>query len=412
MARRDVPGALAAYDSFREVDGADVDLLASVAALVLELEARSGDPRRRDAALLQLRLAGNAGVPTLRRLADVRDDPLLQARALEALARRGDAHARALLYGLLDSDDPTIVAAAIPTMDPEEETPRLLAYLRDTDPGVRRAAALALGAAVDSFEAMSALAEAARVDPNARVRAAAARALGGFGAAAVPFLRERLGDADAGVRMAVVGALLRADRSTALELLAPLLATPPSRAGIEAARLIALGVPPTASAPAATQHVDDARLYLLAALRDDDPSLRAQAAVAIVSLSTDEAWADRLREALAREPEPTVRLGIARALRSLDPDDAVAQEALEELLANDGMPAVQAAAVLARSGHPAALRRLQGALTADDTLLRRVAARALAKDAGRPDDVRALLRDDDPFVRIHAAGGILAAAND
>ena len=40
-----------------------------------------------------------------------------------------------------------------------------------------------------------------------------------------------------------------------------------------------------------------------------------------------------------------------------------------------------------------------------------VAVRAIARDAGRPDDVRAAMRDDDALVRIHAAGGILAAAN-
>ncbi len=413
LARRDVPDALAAYDSFREMDGADVDLLARIAALVLEIEAASGDLRRRDAALTQLRLAGNAGVPSLRRLADSDDDPLLQARALSALFRRGDAHARAHLYGLLDSDDSAIVAAAIPTIDASEETRRLLRYLRDTDPVVRRVAALTLADAVESLEAMNALAQAARVDPDARVRAAAARALGSFGAAAVPFLRERLGDAEAQVRLTVVGALLRADRTAAVELLVPLLATPTSRTGIEAARWIALTTP--AASPdrnrAARQRADDARLYLLGALHDDDPTLRAQAAVALVSLPADEATTRGLREALVDETEPTVKLGIARALQGRDSNDQLARAALVELLAGSGMPAVQAASILAKGGHEGARRRLERALAADDAVLRRVAARALANSAGRPDDVRALLRDDDALVRIYSAGGILAAAN-
>lgn len=36
----------------------------------------------------------------------------------------------------------------------------------------------------------------------------------------------------------------------------------------------------------------------------------------------------------------------------------------------------------------------------------------MARDARRPDAVREALEDDDPFVRIYAAGGILAASND
>ncbi len=414
VGRRDVPAALAAYDRFREVDGTDLALLGEIAALVLEAEALSGEPRRRDAALTQLRLAGNAGLPTLRRLADAEGDALLRARALEALTRRGDRQARAFLYALLDNEDPEVVATAIPSIDAEEEIPRLLAYLRDTDPGVRRAAALSLSSASESLQALDALAETSRVDPEPRVRAAAARALGSFGGAAAPFLRERLGDADARVRFAAVGALLRADRSRAAELLAPFLATPPSRAGIEAARLIALGADDgdDSNDGDARRREDDARLYLLGALEVDDPSLRAQAAVALASLPADDATDRRLARALAEEAEAPVKLGLARALLRGAGHDGQAQAALLELLAGEGMAAVQAAALLSKDGREEALRRLERALAGDDALLRRVAARALGAEAHRPDEVRALLHDEDPMVRIYAAGGILAATND
>jgi hypothetical protein len=43
-------------------------------------------------------------------------------------------------------------------------------------------------------------------------------------------------------------------------------------------------------------------------------------------------------------------------------------------------------------------------------MVRRVAARSLARDALRPDEARTALRDEDPLVRINAAGGILAAS--
>jgi hypothetical protein len=43
--------------------------------------------------------------------------------------------------------------------------------------------------------------------------------------------------------------------------------------------------------------------------------------------------------------------------------------------------------------------------------VRRVAARALARDAREPDAARVALRDEDQSVRLSAAGGILAAQN-
>ena len=43
------------------------------------------------------------------------------------------------------------------------------------------------------------------------------------------------------------------------------------------------------------------------------------------------------------------------------------------------------------------------------SIVRRTAVRSLARDAMRPDAVRASLRDDDAMVRIFAAGGIFAA---
>ncbi|MEM9074922.1 MAG: HEAT repeat domain-containing protein [Myxococcota bacterium] len=408
---RDVGKALDAYDSFRDADGSDIDLLADVAALVLELEARGEDPQHRNAALSQLRIAGNAGLPTLHRIATSDGVSLVRALALQALARRGDRQSKAFLYAMLDEDDPAIVAAAVTAIEPDEETDRLLRYLGDTHPEVRKSAALKLSSVPDDAHVMQALAQVSRVDPEASVRNAAVRALGSFGAAAVPALRERLGDADAQVRLAVVRSLVRADRATAVVLVAPLLATPPSRAGIEAARVIAL-TGESAEENEARAGLEDARRYLLGALRNAEPTLRSQAAVALVSLQRDEATDMALLEALGHEEDHGVRLGIARALRNRSTGSDEAEVALAELMTGAGMPAVQAAVLLAPSGREDALQRLEGALASDESLLRRVAARALAKDAGRPEAVRTHLRDEDRLVRIHAAGGILAASNE
>ena len=411
VAAKDVPRALSAYDGFREADGSDIALLAEIASLVLELEALSDDPERVRAAITQLRLAGNAGLPALHRLADAEGITLVRALALEALAKRGDGSARAFLFAMIEEDDPELVALAISAADPEEDSERLIALLDDTHPPVRAAAALALGGLTESIDSLHGLAQLSRVDPEATVRNAAVRALGGFGASAVPFLRERMGDADSSVRLAVVRSLVRADRDASLEIIASLLATPPSQAGIEAARVIALTGEPRDDDEPSAEGVGDARAYLLASLGDENPNLRSQAAVALVSLRAHAPTDAALVRALGTETEPGVRLGLARALRGREVGDAEAEAALGALLEGDGMPAVQAALLLSAEGREDALTRLEAALEDEDSLIRRVAARGLAKDAGRPDQVRALMRDEDVLVRIHAAGGILAAAN-
>ncbi len=118
---------------------------------------------------------------------------------------------------------------------------------------------------------------------------------------------------------------------------------------------------------------------------------------------------DAVREALEAETDPSVRLSLARALWRHDA--SAARSALSELaVRGEGMPRAQAASLLAAEGDRAAVDALRELLHGGDSLVRRTAARALARDAMSPDAVRALLRDEDALVRIYAAGGILAAA--
>ena len=74
------------------------------------------------------------------------------------------------------------------------------------------------------------------------------------------------------------------------------------------------------------------------------------------------------------------------------------------------MTGSQAAVVLAGAGDEEGLARLRADLGSTDATIRRVVVRALARDALRPIEVRDALDDEDPLVRIQAAGGILAAA--
>lgn len=406
--RGDLDGALAAYDDFRQTEGTDADLLGRVAALLLEREAHAEDPARRRAALSQLALAGTAGRPVLERLADEEGTTPARLGALRALARRGDEEAKLALRALADSDDLEVVEAAVLGMDPDLDRALLLELLGSTHAGVRAAAASALAAQSERPAVFRALSEAARVDPEPSVRAAAARALGRAGGAAVGPLRERLSDPESRVRLAAVAALAQADPERARLALGPLLETPPSPAGIEAARWLAQE--PDETDDGATTRARAARAYLRRALFADGAALRSQAGVALAGLPQAAASPiEAVREALGQEEDPEVRLSLARALQRHD--EPAAEAAFEALLEAEGMPRVQAAAQLAARGHDRAQGVLEEILESDaSVMLRRTAARALAREAMAPDAARRALRDDEAFVRIYAAGGILAAA--
>ena len=401
---RDVARSLDEYDRFREDEGGgDPGLLALVAALILEQAVLEGSDAERDAAFHQLSLAGTAADPALERLAERADDPASRARALGVLVTRGDSGAKAELRGLLDSDDTRIVAEAARTLDAPDDTAKLLELLVHTGAAVRAAAARELRDAAPDGRVYVALAEAARVDPIPKVRAAAARSLGAFGAQAFETLRERLSDADQTVRMAAVGALVEADRAQALGVVGSLLDMAPSPSGIEAARVIAAS---------GGEGADTARAFLRRALVSGEASVRSHAAVALSGLPDNDALLPALAEALESEREPEVRRALAGILADRPGTRDKALEALRAMIADEeGMARVQAAAVLAEHEPSAAIPVLREAMERGEPDVRRTAARALARDALSPDAARTALRDEDALVRIHAAGGILAASN-
>lgn len=398
----DIDAALDAYEEFRQTEGGDGDLLARVAALILAEEATSGDERRRRAALSQLGLAGTRGEPILGRLSQAPGVGAARLGALAVLARRGREEARMALRSLADSDDPDVLAVATLGMDAVLDRALLLGLAGAEDANLRRAAVRALEPVVSEAEVREALVNLARVDTEASVRAAAVRVLRGAGTAAVDALRERLGDPHSSVRFAAVAALVEADLGAAVIALLPLFEVAPSPAGIEAARLLAQldGASEAAAA----------RGFLSRALGAADAALRAQAGVALAGLPlAAEAPLAAVREALEIERVPEVRLSLARALWRRDRPSA--RVALEALLDAEGLTRVQAAALLVRVDHTRAREVLRAVLASDgESIVRRTAARSLARDAMRPDAVRGSLRDDDGLVRIFAAGGILAAA--
>jgi HEAT repeat protein len=401
--------ALVAYEVFRREEEPDGALLARIAALMLEQAAQSSDARLRDAALSQLVLAGTAGYDSLRVISELRGHDRARAEALAALARSGDDDAREALRGMLGNADPDIHAAAVHALDVHAQRAVLREALADTRSVVRAAAADALRGAAPDASVRLLLAETARLDPEPRVRVFAVRALGAFGPAAIEPLRERLSDPDASVRTAAVAAFVEADRTAARLALVPLFGLGPSTAGIDAARFLARQDADDARATV------DARAYLLRTLELGDALLRGSAALALASLPADPSLDETLLRVMEHDPDPNVRLQLASALARSAPGDGARDTALHArtllaaLLPAGGMVGVQAAVTLAAAGDVRGARALRALLTDPDPAIRRVAARALARDALSPDAARRALRDSDPTVGIAAAGGILAA---
>lgn len=402
LERHDLEGALRAYDDVAQVDGDDDGLLAHVAALVLEEAAESDDHAIARAAIGQLSMAGTAGRPALERLSRAPGDAGI--RALVALAERGHRDARRVLRGYVDSPDPTLRAAALVAVTPEDRAITIAAS-DDVDAAVRRAALARLAALAPDGDARAVLEGHARHDAEDEVRATAVRALASFGAvdSVLLVLTERLSDPASMVRDAALEALVRTDRDRARAVLLPWLALPTSGASIDAARLLATPF----GTPASDDDRDAARRYLLAALEHADPTLRDRAAIALVALPDDAPAVDAVLARVPTEPDPHVRLSLLRVVERHD--GGRAREGLAELArSTEGMSGLQAALLAARLGDGDSLARVRRELTSSEPRLRRVAARGLARELERPSEVAPLLRDEDAEVRVHAAGGILA----
>ncbi len=149
--------------------------------------------------------------PVAERLDD--PDPRRRARAVQVLGKVGDPGAVPALVAALADDDPRVAGAAVVALGQVADPAGLPALLdrlgADDDAPVTDALTRFGEGAVDPLRR-------ALRDPRAPVRRHAAEVLGSIGAAgAAPDLAERLTDADAGVRLAVVVALGRLSGETA-----------------------------------------------------------------------------------------------------------------------------------------------------------------------------------------------------
>ena len=130
--------AMEAYTRLESVDGIDLAMLGEIGGLHLELAAVSEDSDLCLAAVQQLAMGGTAARENLERLSNAEAaEPVVRARALQALARRGDGHAEAVLYGLADSTDPEVAALALSVADPADDRARLLEALAHPSASMR-----------------------------------------------------------------------------------------------------------------------------------------------------------------------------------------------------------------------------------------------------------------------------------
>ncbi len=391
--------ALEAYRAHvRNRRASDGPVLADIALSVIARAAESNNARERAAGFSALRTLGaraRSVYDELSRRAGVVGDRAA-AEAYDLGSRAGSPPDRLTLAWATDDTERRV--AGLAALEGRRDVDGLVGALDNVIAEIRRGAALRLGRIRGDARALHALSTHARSDPDAAIRALCVSALGAHGTAASTVLADALGDPDTIVRMNVVPAIMQADPDRARAVLQPLLAHEPTPLAIEAARVLA-----------GRQNAEAAG-FILAALEHANPAVRAQAAVAAISLagSHEEALAPHIEDA---DVEVQIRVaGIlvrqerfrSRIVRALRP---IAQRP-------DPFVAVRALAVLVDAGDASATDTLRGGLRATDPTVRRLAVLSWSHLASRGvevDPLAPLLEDTDRSVRLMAAAEIVRA---
>jgi HEAT repeat protein len=167
-----------------------------------------------------------------------------------------------------------------------------------------------------------------------------------------------------------------------------------------------------AAAALGRRKADEAKPALLALMKDGDPFVRSSAAVALARMGDDQGQA--FVDQMLRSEVPDLRLMAAEAWNG---QTGPWVSAIMPLLENrDGTTRLEAARLVAPVNPEAARRTLQDAAGDANPVIRAEAARIVEQIASRVPDVadvgqlRRLLRESDPAVRLHAAGALLATA--
>jgi HEAT repeat protein len=300
---------------------------------------------------------------------------------------------------------------ALADLGPEAKTavPQLIAALAADDPAVRWHAARALGAVGPGAADAAPKLAAALSDKDFHVRGQAAHALGQIGAASkkyVPELIARITDEHASVRKQViqaVSAIDPQDEKAAKKIADALSAAEPQVAMAAVRSLAAYG--------------EKALPTTIEVLKTAKPKSKARYWACVLAGQFGPAAKDAVEPLAAalKDEDPSIRMQAAMALGSIGPAAKSAVPALAGAL-TDKLEAVQYAAAYALGsiGAEQALPALKKAAGSKDTLVRLLTTWAIAK--AKPDDKEAMskavdtlvsaMEDDRPEVR-HAASRAL-----
>ncbi|QQR91523.1 MAG: hypothetical protein IPJ88_07330 [Myxococcales bacterium] len=400
----DVQSAILAYERHRTVHGPDTKELAKVAGLVLESETLVGGARRNDA-LQQLALAGIAAKPVLERLVSRQEPRVAPARAsaLELLSQLGDAEAQNQLRSMKVSKDEEVNAARVGALDPDADVNNLLEALKSPQGLVRQAVVNRLAHSKPQPNIYAAVLDTARRDPLGAVRVDAMAALLPYGLRAEPAIVTGLKDPHLPVRLVAMDIAAKSKEPKLLSLLVPYLENPPDQESIEAARQLALN--------AEQKLAKKARAFIFAALASEDSMVRHQSIVALQTLKLNDKELAVIWDKVASESEADIKVALCDTLLSTSSYSEKLVPMLEELSQAESLAAVHATLALSKIGKSEfAAKRLMELVDRGPIAARANAARALARDLGKPDEARVALKAAHPRVRIEAAGGILVAA--
>jgi len=360
----------------------------ALAALLLEREAAAGESPLD--AVRTLAAAGADGHRHLERLADGKTAPAA-ALARIALERRRPPGKKEL-EALLSDPSSDVRSYAVSTWSDDLPAERLAALALDLDPRVRADAIRSLGRCGKGAYSRV-LRDAARLDPDLRVRSEAARTGRALGADAIDVLRELLGGDEPGVAQAALLGLGDLGSKEALALLEErALGAIDETAVVAAAELARLGS-------------KKGRARLVEALGDDRPGIRATAAVNLARADFEDR--EELLLGLLDDESPRVALTAAAFLGNGPHRDRVIA-ALRKIFEGPGAGSEEARDELAVLGDPAAVKEASQALdSADEAEVILVLRRAKRASSLRGRFVE-LLADERPAVRRAAAAATLA----
>lgn len=399
LARGDAARAVAAYREWRELRrGHDRGALRAMALSTLWQGMGSPSAEVKIAAI-EAAVALDAE-SLAERVSQLLDDDHEQVKATAAAALlRSHPDAPTILTEALESDDPRARAIAVEALGRKvgrAAREEILSALGDADANVRVAAIGAFAAILEGGDGAR-LAEMAAKDPDGRVRAAALRALArARWKGAVAVAREALADAYLGARLAAVETLKELAGQEARAELARL------AAGTDPFLALRAGV-----ALARLGDRGPGRAALERALAAEDWTIRAAGLNAAAELAPRE-QAVALVAPLARDPEPAVRLAAARALERLGRGRDAAAIWAEALAWPDEALRLQAAADLMRAGDPRGRAALEALATTASPATRRQAVASLAAAREPTDGAIAALADENGLVRVAAALTLLS----